>query len=254
MNAGPKPKPIANTDTMTETKMKIEIWSDIVCPFCYIGKRKFEAALASFPHKDSVEIIWRSFQLDPGARHEPGTDIYAYLADRKGKSRDASVKMHEQVTQMAKAVGLDYRFDKAQHTNTFDAHRLIHLAKKHNLGNEMKERLLKAYFTEGELISDHATLARLAAETGLDKDEAAKMLAGNEFTDAVKQDIEEASRLGARGVPFFVMNRKYGVSGAQDPSAFVEALAAAYDDWKKTQPAALKIIDGQSCSPEEDCK
>jgi predicted DsbA family dithiol-disulfide isomerase len=217
-------------------KMKVEIWSDVVCPFCYIGKRKFESAMAKFPHKDEMEIIWKSYQLSPDARHEPGKDIFQYLADMKGQSLDWSKQMHEQVAQMARAVGLDYRFDKVKPANTFDAHRVIQLAKKRDLSEEMEERLFRAYFTEGELISDADTLIRLAGEVGLDKDEVANMLESENYMDAVERDIEEAAHLGARGVPFFVMNRKYGVSGAQDPSVFLQTLNVAYEDWRKATP------------------
>jgi predicted DsbA family dithiol-disulfide isomerase len=214
-------------------KMKVEIWSDVVCPFCYIGKRKFEAAIEKFAHKEEIEVIWKSYQLNPDARHEAGKDIFQYLADMKGQSLDWSKQMHEHVAQMAQAVGLDYRFDHVKPANTFDAHRVIQLAKKRGLGGEMEERLFKAYFTDGELISDPDALIKLAGEIGLDKDEVANMLEGEDYIDAVERDIEEAARLGARGVPFFVMNRKYGVSGAQDPSVFLQTLTAAYDDWKK---------------------
>jgi predicted DsbA family dithiol-disulfide isomerase len=214
-------------------KMKVEIWSDVVCPFCYIGKRKFEAAMERFAHKDEIEIIWKSYQLSPDAKHEPGKDIFQYLADMKGQSLDWSKQMHDQVAQMARAVGLDYHFERVKPANTFDAHRVIQLAKKRDLGGEMEERLFKAYFTDGELISDQNTLIKLAGEVGLDKDEVANMLEGENYIDAVERDIEEAARLGARGVPFFVMNGKYGVSGAQDPSVFLQTLDAAYNDWKK---------------------
>jgi predicted DsbA family dithiol-disulfide isomerase len=235
-------------------KMKVEIWSDVVCPFCYIGKRKFEAGMEGFAHKDEIEVIWKSYQLNPDAKHVPGKDIFQTLADMKGQSLDWSKQMHENVAQMARVVGLDYRFDRVKPANTFEAHRVIQLAKKRDLADKMEERLFRAYFTDGELISDPDTLIRLAGEAGLDRDEVANMLEGERYIDAVERDIEEAARLGVRGVPFFVLNRKYAVSGAQDPSVFLQTLNAAYDEWKKAQPAAdLKADNGPSCPTEGDC-
>lgn len=218
-----------------EPKMKVEIWSDIVCPFCYIGKRRFEAALDSFPHKNSIEVIWRSYQLYPSLEYQPGTDVYSYIAGIKGQSIEWSVKAHNDLTQTAKGLGLDYRFDKAKVANTFDAHRIIQLARKHGRAEEIEERFFKAYFTEGELMSDHATLIRLATEAGLDKDEVARVLAGNDYADDVRKDTEEAERLGGRGVPFFVINRKHTVYGAQETAAFFQALSRAHKEWEKKQ-------------------
>ena len=148
--------------------MKVEIWSDVMCPFCYIGKRKFESALNSFSQKDSIQVVWHSFQLNPNLRNEEGKDAYTYLAEIKGQTREWSVKVHNSLAQSAKT-GLDYNFEKAKIANSFDAHRVIQLAKKYNLTDEVEERFFKAYFTDGELISDHQTLIRLATEAVFQK-------------------------------------------------------------------------------------
>ena len=207
--------------------MQVEIWSDIMCPFCYIGKRKFEAALEKFSNKDEVEIIWRSYQLDPNIQTQPDKDIYSYLAEAKGQTREWSVKMHENVVNMAKSVGLEYNFDRAVVANSFDAHRLIQLAKKHGLGDAMEERLFKAYFTEGKNFADHETLATIGDEIGLDKSEILSMLRSDDLADNVHSDVEQGMRLGLRGAPFFVFNRQIGVAGAQDPEIFLQALQEA---------------------------
>lgn len=216
--------------------MKVEIWSDIMCPFCYIGKRKFEAALNSLPEKDAIEVVWRSFQLNPGLQYQPGKDSYTYLAEIKGQTREWSVQVHQSLTETAKNVGLDYNFDITKITNSFDAHRVIQLAKKYNLTNEIEERFFKAYFIEGELMSDHATLIRLASEVGLSKDEVSQVLESNQYAEEVKNDGAEAKKMGANGVPFFVMNRKYSVYGAQDTAVFLKTIQKSYYDWKNDKP------------------
>lgn len=204
--------------------MKIEIWSDVVCPFCYIGKRKLEEALEKVSLNEKPEIIWKSFQLDPDFVPQTKETPYAYLAKRKGISATESEQMHANVVAAAKSVGLDYRFDQAVVANTFDAHRLSHLAKKHDLGPELEERLFKAYFTEGKDLNDPETLVALAAEAGVPADEAREVLTGNDFADAVNEDIREAMTIGVRGVPFFVFDRKYAVSGAQPTEVFIETI------------------------------
>lgn len=203
--------------------MKVEIWSDIVCPFCYIGKRKFEIALEQFAGKEKVEIEWHSYQLDPNARRE-GENAYQSLAEKKGQSLEWSIKMHENVTQMAKSVGLEYNFDKAQVCNSFDAHRLIQFAKTKGKGDEAEERIFRAYFTEGKLISDHTTLRELATEIGLKNTDIDEVLKSDTFATEVERDCEEAYQIGVTGVPFFVFDRKYAVSGAQNPETFLEVL------------------------------
>lgn len=210
--------------------MKVEIWSDFMCPFCYIGKRRFEAGLQQFAGKDHVEVVYRSFELDPNAKRDVDHDVHDMLANKYGMSRERAKAMNDDLTKQAAAVGLTYHFDTMILTNTKDAHRLALFAAKYGKMEAMTERLLKAYFTESKHIGDHTTLAELAAEVGLDPKEAAEMLASDQFTQEVRSDEQEATQLGVRGVPFFVINRKYAVSGAQSPQVFAQALQQAWDE------------------------
>ncbi|RED22735.1 protein disulfide-isomerase [Flavobacterium cutihirudinis] len=204
--------------------MKIEIWSDIMCPFCYIGKRQLESALAKFPN-DQFEIEWKSFQLDPTITPQPEKDVYTYLAERKGMSVEQSKEMHKDVTERAKSVGLDYNFDKAVISNSLTAHRIIQLAKSQNLGDAMEEIFFKAYFTEGRDLNDGPTLIELAEKAGLSRDNVLEVLESeNLYLKEVEHDISEAQQIGVQGVPFFVFDRKYAVSGAQPVEAFVNTI------------------------------
>jgi protein disulfide-isomerase len=204
--------------------MKIEIWSDIMCPFCYIGKRQLETALTEFPNAD-IEIEWKSFQLDPTIQPESGKDVYTFLAERKGMSVEQSMEMHKGVTERAKSVGLDYNFDKAIISNSLTSHRIIHLAKKNNLGDAMEEIFFKAYFTEGRDLNDAATLIELGINAGLNSDDVKEVLENeNLYLADVHNDIIEAQQIGVQGVPFFVFDRKYAVSGAQPVEAFVNTI------------------------------
>jgi predicted DsbA family dithiol-disulfide isomerase len=221
--------------------MKVEIWSDIMCPFCYIGKRRFETALQQFPGKEDIEIVWKSFQLNPAMKTDPAKNINQYLADVKGWTLEYAKQMNAHVTNMAKEVGLHYDFEKAIVANSFDAHRLIQLAKANRKGDEMEERLFKAYFTEGKNTADHATLIQLGAEIGLDPATIKKVLASNEYADKVEQDIYEAQQIGVRGVPYFVLNDRYAVSGAQASETFSGALNKAWEEWEKEKPAVTDI-------------
>lgn len=213
-------------------KIRVEIWSDVVCPFCYIGKRKFELALEQFAHRDEVEIAWKSFQLDPGTLSQPGKDVYDYLAERYGRDREWSSATHRQVTEQAARVGLEYNFDKAVVSPTFDAHRAAHFAKSKGKGAEFEEVLFRSYFTDGKNIADHTILGELGALVGLDKQEVFTALQNGAFAAEVQQDIHEAKQIGVQGVPFFVFNRKYAISGAQDPKVFLETLETV---WNETQ-------------------
>ena len=236
--------------------MKVEIWSDIMCPFCYIGKRRFETALQQFPGKEDIEIVWKSFQLNPSIKTEAGKNINEYLADIKGWTIDYAKQMNAHVTNMAKEVGLHYDFDKAIVANSFDAHRLVQLAKANRKGDEMEERLFKAYFTEGKNTADHATLIQLGTEIGLDPATIKKVLASNEYADKVEQDIYEAQQIGVRGVPYFVLNDRYAVSGAQATETFLGALNKAWGEWKKERPTSLPQIDNGNaavCTTDGDC-
>jgi predicted DsbA family dithiol-disulfide isomerase len=204
--------------------MQVEIWSDVVCPWCYIGKRRFESALAQFEQRDQVDVTWRSFELDPTApQHLPGS-LTAMLAEKYGVGIEQAEGMNRQVTDLAAAEGLTYRLDIAQRGNSFDAHRLIHLAATHGLQDAAKERLLRAYFTEGQAIGLHDTLAALGADIGLPEAEVRAMLASDAFAADVRADQQRGSAFGIRGVPFFVINEKYGISGAQSAETFLNAL------------------------------
>jgi predicted DsbA family dithiol-disulfide isomerase len=229
--------------------MRVEIWSDIVCPWCYIGKRRFETALAEFPHAGDVEVVWRSFELDPSApRHREGS-LADHLARKYGMSAEQARVSQDRMTGLAAEEGLEFRFEIAQPGNTFDAHRLLHLASERGLQHATKERFLAAYLTEGEPIGDPATLVRLAGEAGLDPDEARDVLSGDKFGEEVRADERDAVQLGITGVPFFVIDRKYGVSGAQASSVLVDVLENA---WREVHPLVIagggEACEGDSCA------
>jgi predicted DsbA family dithiol-disulfide isomerase len=223
-----------------------------MCPFCYIGKRRFEDALQQFAHKNEVEIEWKSFQLNPDMKTDPSVNISQYLADVKGWTLDYAQQMNNHVTEMAAEVGLTYNMDRAVVANSFNAHRFTHFAKKHGLGDAAEEQLFKAYFTNGKNTDDANTLADMGEEIGLNRDEVLAMLGNNSYADDVKHDIAEAQYLGIRGVPFFVMNGKYAVSGAQAVPVFAETLEKAFIEWQDDKPQ-LNVIDGPVCGPNGDC-
>lgn len=209
-------------------KLKVDIWSDIACPWCYIGKRKFEEGLASFSGHDNIEVEYHSFELAPDTPVDFAGSEIDFLAKHKGMPEDQVRQMLDQVTQVAAGVGLDYRFDLLQHTKTLKAHELLHFAKSHGKQIELKERLLKAYFTEGKHLGSQEVLVELAGEVGLDADSANQALTDGTFAAQVQADIDQAHAYGINGVPFFVINNKYGISGAQAPLAFTQALEQAY--------------------------
>jgi len=204
--------------------MNVEIWSDIACPWCYVGKRRFEAALAAFEHRDEVQVAWRSFELDPGAPPERERSGPEHLADKYGMTVEQARARQAQLAELAAGDGLDMRFDRTRGANTFDGHRLLQLAGAHGLQGEMKERLLRAHHTEGELVSDQDTLARLAAEVGLPEAGVRDALAGDRFAAEVRDDERTASALGISAVPCFVVERSLAVSGAQSPEVLGELL------------------------------
>jgi predicted DsbA family dithiol-disulfide isomerase len=210
--------------------LTVEIWSDIVCPWCYIGKRRFEAALEAFDHRDEVTVMWRSFELDPAAPSAVEGTATERLAAKYGMSLERAEGLHKDMTERAAAEGLDFRFDLAKSANTFDAHRLIHLAATYGHQAAAKERLMRAYFTEGAAISDPETLIALMTEAGVDAAEARDVLSGDRFAEDVREDEQLAGQLGIQGVPFFVIDRRFGVSGAQPPEALVEALERAWGE------------------------
>src|SRR5688500_3089174 len=192
-----------------ENKMKVEIWSDVICPFCYIGKRKFENAMAQFPDRDKVKLIWKSFQLAPEMKTRPEKNIHQFLSEHKGVSLDQAKRMNEHVTQLAKQVGLTYNFDRSIVANTFHAHRFSHFARQFNKQNEAEEILFRSYFTDGKNIDDYQTIIALGEEIGLDAKALKEVLENGTYADQVRADIDEAAQVGVRGVPFFAFNRKY---------------------------------------------
>jgi len=214
--------------------MKIEIWSDIICPFCYIGKRNFEAALEEFETKNEneIEIEWKSFQLDPSIPKslENKVNTYEYLAERKGMTVEKSIELHQNVTEMARNVGLTYNFEKSVVANSFDAHKLIQLAKSKELGGVAEEVLFKAYFTNGKDMSDHSTLIELGKKIGFDEQEVISALDSEIFEAKVNADISEGYQIGVTGVPFFVFDRKHAISGAQPIETFLNALKHSFSE------------------------
>ena len=226
--------------------MHVEIWSDIACPWCYVGKRRFESALAGFEHLDDVQVTWRSFELDPSAPPERDGDGAQHLADKYGMSRDEAIAAQQRLTGVAAGEGLAFRFDLARGGNTFDGHRVLHLAASHGLQDAMKERIMRAYLEEGELISSHEVLERLAIEVGLAAEEVREVLAGDGFAGEVRSDEHAAARLGIHAVPFFVVDRKLGASGAQPPEVLRDLLRQAWPG----EPAVKVVADGATCGPD----
>jgi predicted DsbA family dithiol-disulfide isomerase len=208
--------------------VKVEIWSDVVCPWCYIGKRRFETALSRFEHASDIEVEWRSFQLNPAQPRGAREPLDESLARKMGTTVEQARAMNARVTELAAAEGLEYHFETYRVVNTFDAHRVMHLAKAQGLGTQAHERLLRAQLVEGEILEDHDTLVRLAAEVGVPAADTRRVLGSDAYTDDVNADIALAGAFGATGVPFFVIDRRYGVSGAQPAELFLEALETAY--------------------------
>lgn len=230
--------------------MKVEIWSDVVCPFCYIGKRKFETALANFAAQDKVEVVWKSFQLDPEMDNRAGLNVHEYLGKRKGGTPADGKRMNDNMAAIAAEVGLEFNFDKAIINNTLAAHRLLHWAKTQGRQNELKERIFKAYYTEGQDPADYNTLVQLAQEVGLDAAAARQVLEENRYAADVKQDQNQAHQLGVQGVPFYVFNQKYAVSGAQSPEMFRQVLEKV---WEEEKPV-LVVAPGEGfCDVDGNC-
>jgi predicted DsbA family dithiol-disulfide isomerase len=209
--------------------MQIEIWSDIACPWCYVGKRRFEAALDAFEHRHEVTVTWRSFELNPSAPRERGVDSAGHLAEKYGMTREQAHASQQTLADVAAADGLDMRFDLARGGNTFDAHRLVHLAEAHGVQDAMTERLMRAYFTEGELIGDADALARLALDVGLPEDEVREVLATDRYAAEVRDDERTAASLGIHAVPFIAVDRRIGAAGARPPEALGELLRQAWE-------------------------
>jgi len=231
--------------------MRLDIWSDVVCPWCFIGKRRLEQALASFEHADEVELVWHSFQLDPGAPAEPVETVAAALGRKYGGGEAAGKQMIDRVEAVAAEEGMVWRHHESLRVGTVDAHRLLHLALAEGgpaLQGRLKEALLTAYFMEAVNVADHAELRRLALDAGLTEDRVEEVLSSQEFHDEVWADQEQAAAYGATGVPFFVVDGKYGISGAQPSETFAGVLDRV---WSETHPSIQVLAgDADACGPD----
>lgn len=227
--------------------MLIEIWSDVVCPWCYIGKRRLEEALAAFPHRDEVEVVYRSFELDPTAPVAATETTVEALARKWGTDVAGAREAMARGDAVAAEVGLHFRHHDAPRARTIDAHRVLHLALDAGLQAELKEALLAAYFLRGESMGDHDVLRKAAADAGLDPARVEEVLASDEYADAVRADIEQARAFGANGVPFYVVDRKYGISGAQATEVFAGVLARA---WDESHPQLDLVGGADACGPD----
>ena len=230
-------------------RLRVDVWSDIACPWCYVGKRRFEGALARFEHRASVDVVWRSFELDPGApREREGGAAYARrLAQKYGTSTQVAEARMAHLAQVAEGDGLEFRFDLIRPGNTFDAHRLIHLAHARGVQDAVKERFLRAYLTEGEAIGLRETLVRLATEAGLDAGEASDTLASDSYAQDVRADEKLARDFGITGVPCFVLGERYAVSGAQPIDVLEAAMGRAFAE---LSPVPVTLAEGSVCGPE----
>jgi predicted DsbA family dithiol-disulfide isomerase len=224
--------------------MKVEIWSDVACPFCWIGKYHFESAIDRLGLKN-IEIEWKSFELDPHAQKEYEDDLYTLLANKYGQTRDWAINMANDMKQKGQSIGLEFNFDDTKSTNTFDAHRLLHLAKTKGLQNKAEEILFMAYFKEGKHVGNRQALIEIGIEIGLEAAEVEQTLDGDRFYAEVRADEQLGQEFGIRGVPFFVVNRKYGISGAQPVEHFVNVLQKAQSE----EPTLIVEEDqqGESC-------
>lgn len=235
--------------------LRVDVWSDIACPWCYVGKRRFERALARFPHAARVELVWRAFELDPRAPAEyPETPSYTQrLADKYGRPLAHAEKMIADMTETARGEGLDFHFERVRGGSTFDAHRVLHLAHARGVQDAVKERFLRGYFGEGASIGQRDVLVRLGGEAGLDEAEVLRVLEEGTYAEDVRRDQAEARAIGVSGVPFFVLGRKYAVSGAQGPDLLLGALTRAFDELVPAPPVLLgdgAPGEGAVCGPE----
>ena len=231
--------------------LRVDVWSDIACPWCHVGKRHLEQALDRFPHRDDVDVLWRAFELDPSAPRELDAEIpYAErLAKKYGSSREEAEGMIRRMTETAAKDGLDFRFDRIHPGNTFDAHRVLHLAHDRGKQDAVKERFFRGYLSDGQAIGKPETLVRLAAEAGLDAEEVRATLASDAYALDVREDEEEATELGIRGVPFFIVGGRYAISGAQPAEILLRALTLAWKDVAE-RPIAIAGEGAEACGPE----
>jgi len=217
--------------------MKVEVWSDFACPFCFIGKQRFETALEQFANKDDVELVFKSFELDPHAPQREDHDVHDMLVGKYGMSREQAIAMNDNIGKEGKEAGITFQFDDIQLTNTFDAHRLAKYATEQGK-NRILNDFFRAYFTEGRHLGDHDALVEMTVKAGFNEDEVRKVLQSNDYANAVRADEKEAQELGVTGVPFFVIDRKYALAGAQSSDKFLDTLHTA---WEESQP--LKVLN-----------
>lgn len=233
--------------------MKVDIWSDIRCPFCYVGKKNFEKALEQFPDKDKINVTWHSFQLDPDLKTQPEKNALEYFTEAKNISTEQAKEMHAHVSRAGKEAGIDFNFEHQKVANSYKAHLLLQLAATKNLANEAEEALFKAQLIEGKNIDDEATLIEIGKSVSLDEAEIKATLQSDEFKFAVSQDMMLARQMGISGVPFFVINDKYGVSGAQPSPVFSEVLEKSWDEFSSGDHGLKIIHSGESCDTDGNC-
>lgn len=237
--------------------MKIEIWSDIACPYCYIGKRKLENALEQFPHRDNVELVWHSYELDPNLPKEAlESKIYGYFADKNNMSVNEAHEYMQRVAALAKEVGLDFDYDNLQVANTSDALRLVKLSAESNLATEAEEVLFDAYFVKGEDISDRETLVKLGTQIGLAQQDIEKMLDSNKYLTDIQKDIEYGeNELGLEYIPLYIFNNKQIIQGSIEIEDYLKVLTESYAEWEQhgVSTETGEIISGQSCSIDGVC-
>lgn len=234
------------------SKLTLDIWSDMLCPFCFIGKRNLDKALAQFPHKDDINIRWHSYQLAPNLEYDPNKDAHQALADHKGMPYETAKQLNTQVAQMAAQAGITFDIDSMKWANSLSAHHLLQWAKTQGKAHEMEERLFQAVFVNGENISDIDQLMSISKELGLSEVEAEKAITSHAFTEAVQEDISNAQYVGLKGVPHFVINDEAAFSGALPPESFLQVLTQYHDKWKMDQKTSIDIV-GQSCDIEGNC-
>jgi len=227
--------------------MKVEIWSDVVCPWCYVGKRRFETALASFEHRADVEVHWRSFELDPSAPAVREGDPVQRLADKYAMTRAQALATDARLTDLAAVEGLDFHLQTARSGNTFDAHRLLHLAADKGIQDAVKERFMRAYFTESDAVGEPATLARIAVDAGLDETDVNAVFSSDRYASDVRADEQQAAAYGISGVPFFVVDARYGISGAQSSEVILATLRTAYAEANPLTMVAADVTVDDSC-------
>lgn len=233
--------------------MKVDIWSDIRCPFCYVGKKNFEKALDQFPNKDKIEVTWHSFQLDPDMKTQPEKNSLEYFSEIKGVPVAQAKEMYAHVYKAGKDAGIEFNFDHQKVANSYRAHLLLQLAATKNLANETEEALFKAQLIDGKNIDDEATLAEIGQSVSLEEEEIKNALNADEFKHAVAQDVMLARQMGINAVPFFVINDKYGVSGAQPSPVFSEVLEKSWEEFSGGDRGLKIVHSGESCDIEGNC-